>query len=127
MEETYSDAEKKEIDEVYPRIIEYIRSVTIGTPYHYDWYAGVTGQKDHDKDGCLDRKVGHESDYDKIHYWEEFSTSSVRIALAVETKLHDKDLDGRGDKNRKGNLSLDPNVVYVFKKGNLKKSNSEEE
>jgi hypothetical protein len=110
--EVFSEDEKKEINKVYSDVIACVKGrVIVGFPTYSEWYAGVTGQKDKDEDGCRDRKVGHEADYEKIFYWEEFPTSAMKIALAVETKLHDAYFDGRGDKNRKGNLSLEPDVV----------------
>lgn len=117
----FTKAQFEEIGKVFKNVFAYVNTCTVmPPPDYYQWYAGITGQKDLDGDGCLDRKVGHEADYEEVYYWEEFPTSYMKIALAVETKLHDAGFDGRGDKNRKGNLTLEPDVVYVFKMGKPK-------
>ena len=114
----YDDME--EVDHTIKRILDWVKLKSYGTAYNDLWYAGITGQEDEDEDGRADRFVAHKNTYPKIveDSWSQWEVSCTEVAIEIEKRLHALDFDGEGEDGRPGNLSLEPNIVYVFIHGN---------
>lgn len=79
---------------------------TINPP---DWYAGITGQEDKDRDGKADRYNGHPV---QKGTWVEMDVENHELAKAIEDELHRRGYQGGGNR---GNMSLKPTYVYLYK------------
>jgi len=103
-------------DEYFDSIIGYAdqllslaRANSASTIVPGEWYAGITGQEDDDNDGKADRENAHPV---QEGTWVEIEVHYHQVAKDVEDELHRRGF--RGDGGR-GNMSLKPTIVYLYK------------